>query len=291
MNEPRIHKSVMVDEAVNALHVKNQALYIDGTLGTGGHSAEILKEGGRVLGIDMDPEMIKIARERLETQFDKNDFKLVNGNFANLDVIARENSWEPVAGILLDLGVSNLHLKDLERGFSFGNPDAKLDMRLNKDTQGVTAADLLNVLRADQLEEMFSVVLEGGPSRWLTGRVIHSRENSKIESVGDFLEICEGLKTGKSGLSEATLPFLALRIAVNSELDNLKMVLPKAYELLGKGGKLVVISFHSGEDRIVKEFMSPTKVLENSDVILPTLDEIYENPRARSAKMRVITKK
>ncbi len=284
MSEPKIHKSVMLDAAVEAMHIKNQAFYIDATLGTGGHSLEILRRGGRVLGIDMDPEMIKIAQIRLEEEFDKNDFKLVNGNFTEIDSIAKENGWLPVAGILLDLGVSNLHLKDEDRGFSFANPAAKLDMRLNKETQGVSAADLLNVLREDQLEEMFSVVLEGGPARWLTGRVIYSREKSKIETVGDFLEICKGLKTGKTGLSEATLPFLALRIAVNSELDNLKTVLPKAYDMLEKDGCLVVITFHSGEDKIVKEFTG------NSNFSKPGLEEVYDNPRARSAKMRVIKK-
>ncbi len=284
MNSLNIHETVMGEAAVAALHIKNQAFYIDGTLGTGGHSLEILKAGGKVLGIDTDPEMVAIARKRLEKEFDSKSFKLVNGNFIDIDKIAKENNWLPVSGILLDLGVSNLHLKDMERGFSFANPEAPLDMRLNRETQGVSAADLLNVLREDQLEEMFSVVLEGGPARWLTGRVIHSRENAKIETVGDLLEICEGLKTGKTGLSEATLPFLALRIAVNSELDNLKTVLPKAYDIIEKGGYLVVITFHSGEDKIVKEFA------HNSEFIGPKESEIYDNPRARSAKMRVIQK-
>ena len=284
MKEEKIHKSVMVDEAIAALHVKNQALYIDATLGTGGHSLEILKKGGRVLGIDIDSEMVKIAEERVGELFSKDKFKFVSGNFTDIDKIAKENEWTEIKGILLDLGVSNLHLTDPMRGFSFGNPEAPLDMRLNPETQGVKASDLLNVLRPDQLEEMFSAVLEGGPARWLTGRVIYSRENSKIETVEDFLEICDGLKTGKTGLSEATLPFLALRIAVNSELDNLNTVLPKAYELLETGGRLVVISFHSGEDKIVKEFM------HESEVITPSTEEIYKNPRARSAKIRIIQK-
>lgn len=291
MNEPKIHKSVMVKEAVDALHIKNQVhpdgdrgKYIDGTLGTGGHSLEILKKGGRVLGIDMDPAMLKIADERVSEEFSHENYKFVNGNFTDIDRIARNNNWLPVSGILLDLGVSNLHLTDSERGFSFGNEEAILDMRLDSKTQGVRACDLLNVLRADQLEEMFEVVLDGGPARWLTMKVLEYRNDKKIESVSDFLEICEGLKTGKTGLSEATLPFLTLRIAVNGELDNLREVLPKAYKLLEKGGRLVVISFHSGEDKIVKEFA------QNSEIITPTQEEINENPRARSAKMRVIQK-
>lgn len=290
MNEPKIHKSVMVEMVVKALHIKNQALYIDGTLGTGGHTLSILENGGRVLGIDMDPGMIEIARERISKEFNHKNYKLVNGNFTDIDRIAKTNNWLPVNGILLDLGVSNLHLKDLERGFSFESSDAILDMRLNSESQGVRACDLLNVLRSDQLEKMFSVVLEGGPSRWLSARVIESRNKKPIETTGDFLEICEGIKTGKTGISAATLPFLALRIAVNSELDNLESVLPMAFELLENGGRLVVITFHSGEDKIVKDFIKSLKDLKNSETFIPSNEEIYENPRARSAKIRVMQK-
>ena len=291
MNEDtKIHKSVMVDEAIASLHIKNQALYIDGTLGTGGHSLEILKEGGRVLGIDMDSAMRNIAEDRVTKEFGSEGFKFVVGNFTDMASLAKENDWLPVSGILLDLGVSNLHLKDTERGFSFGNPEAKLDMRLNNGTQGVSAADLLNVLREDQLEEMFMNTMDGSGARWLTGRVMSFRHNKKIESVGEFLEICEGLKSGKSGLSEATLPFLALRIAVNSELDNLKDVLPRAYDLLEVGGRLVIISFHSGEDKIVKDFFVGLGGKTDSNVIAASMEEVYKNPRARSAKIRVIQK-
>ncbi len=284
MNDESIHKSVMVIEAIDALHIKKGAHYIDGTLGTGGHSLEILKAGGKVLGIDMDPEMIKIATERVLKEFDVADFKFEAGNFTEMESLVSQNNWQPVAGILLDLGVSNLHLKSIERGFSFGNSEAKLDMRLNPGKQGVTAADLLNVLRPDQLTEMFMVTVDPGPSRWLSARVVEARKEAKIETVGDLLKICSGLKTGKTGLSEATLPFLALRIAVNGELDNLRTILPNAYSLLETGGRLVVITFHSGEDKIVKDFE------HESELIVPSTQEIYENPRARSAKIRVIQK-
>lgn len=290
MNEPKIHKSVMVDEAIAALHVKNQALYIDGTLGTGGHSYQILAAGGKVLGIDMDPAMIKISLERVSGKFDSKDFVFEKGNFTDMARISQKNSWTPVSGILLDLGVSNLHLKDEVRGFSFANPETSLDMRLDDNSQGVSAADLLNVLRGEQLTEMFMVTMEGGPARWLSARVMEFRKIKLVESVGDFLEICKGLKSGKTGLSEATLPFLALRIAVNSELDNLSLVLPVAYKLLEKDGRLVVISFHSGEDKIVKDFVSGLGNSGKSEMVVPGLPEVYENPRARSAKMRVIIK-
>ena len=288
-----MHESVLVSEVIEALHINKGCRYIDATLGNGGHTLEILKKGGQVLGIDLDPEMIAIADKRLK-ESGNSDYKLVNGNFAEIDKIANENNWNPVDGILFDLGVTNIHLKDLERGFSFGNETAELDMRLNPETQGVKASDLLNVLREDQLGELFEVSLEPGAAKWITGRVIHARTEKTIATVGDMLEICKGLKTGKTGLNEATLPFLALRIAVNSELTNLEEVLPKAFNLLSKGGRLVVISFHSGEDAIVKNFFKEKSIegskMVNLKPILAGSEEIEINRRARSAKMRILEK-
>ena len=265
----------MVREAVEQLHIKTGSKYIDATLGNGGHTLEITKAGGIVLGIEADPEMLKIAESRLGDKA-----KLVLGNFKNIDTIATENGFDKVSGILFDLGVTNIHLTNDSRGFSFSNPNLQLDMRLNPEGQGVKASDLLNALREDQLIQLFETTLDSGSSRWLARRVILERP---IETVGDFLKVCEGLKS-KQGLNPATLPFLAVRISVNSELDNLKEVLPKAYELLESGGRLVVISFHSGEDRLAKEFMK-------GELILPKGEEISKNPRARSAKMRVYEKK
>lgn len=296
------HETVLVSEVIEGLHIKNQAKYIDATLGNGGHTVEILNLGGHVMGIEMDPRMLEIAKERVELAYptinkdiDGIKFKPVSGNFKDLDILIKENNWTPLAGIIFDLGVTNPHLKSLERGFSFENPEAILDMRLNPDTQGVKAADLLNVLREDQLEEMFKTVMEPGPARWVTKRVVERRNQELIKTVGDLLEICKGLKTGKSGINEATLPFLALRIAVNSELDNLKIGLEKSFEVLDQGGRLVVISFHSGEDEIVKEFFKNKNIENGAKVITykPVLagsQELEINRRARSAKMRVLEK-
>jgi len=288
-----LHESVMVFEAIEALHINKSGKYIDATLGNGGHAIEILKRGGQVLGIDLDPVMIAIADKRLK-ESGNSDYKLVNGNFTEIDRITKANGFNPVDGILFDLGVTNIHLKDLERGFSFGNEAAELDMRLNPVTQGVKASDLLNVLREDQLRKLFEVTLEPGAAKWISGRVLHSRNEKAIATVGDMLEISEGLKTGKGGLNEATLPFLALRIAVNSELINLEEVLPKAFNLLAKGGRLVVISFHSGEDVIVKNFFKEKSkegsMTISSKPILAGSEEIEINRRARSAKMRVLQK-
>jgi len=278
------HESVMTGEVVENLHVKNQAKYIDATLGTGGHALAIARMGGQVLGIEADPEMLTIAKSRLKEEKIKN-CKLVIGNFIDIDKIAKDNGYEKVSGIVFDLGVSNLHLKDLSRGFSFANPEAELDMRLNREAQGVKASDLLNLLRRDQLIELFTVTLDPGPARWLSSKVLNFREEQKFEKVGDLLEVCKGLKTGKKTLNEATLPFLALRIAVNSELDNFKNALPKAYELLEDGGRLIVITFHSREEDIAKEFFGNKK-----EYITPSFDEVNKNQRSRSAKMRVLQK-
>jgi len=291
--ESNLHESVLVKEVLEALHIKKTGKYIDATLGNGGHTLEILKSGGEVLGIDLDPKMLGIAEKRLKDS-GLTGYKLVNGNFTNIERIANQNGFNPVDGILFDLGVTNLHLKDLERGFSFENSEALLDMRIDPESQGVKASDLLNVLREDQLTDLFNVTLDPGAAKWVTGRVIHARNEKTIMTVGDMLEICEGLKTGKTGLNSATLPFLALRIAVNSELSNLEEVLPKAFDLLASGGRLVVISFHSGEDTIVKNFFKEKVRLGATAIttkpVLAGFEEIGTNRRARSAKMRVIQK-
>jgi 16S rRNA (cytosine1402-N4)-methyltransferase len=283
----------MVGEVVSQLHIKKGSHYIDATLGTAGHTLEIIQGGGKVLGIDADIKMVELAEKRLKGL---TDFKLVHGNFTKIVEIAKENDWQPVSGIIFDLGVSNIHLKDLERGFSFENGEAELDMRLNSTDQGVKAADLLNVLREDQLEDLFNITLDPGPAKWITGRVLHSRAAKPIATVSDMLEICQGLVTGRHGLNEATLPFLALRIAVNSELDNLKDALPKAFELLESKGRLIVISFHSKEDGLVKDFFKEKSLEARAEIVTQSPvraddSEVERNRRARSAKMRVLQKK
>lgn len=289
MNDKKIHESVMVREVIDSLHINKlgktclpAGRYIDATLGTAGHSLEIAKNGGLVLGIEADPKMLSLAKERLS---DFSESKLVLGNFSDIKKIAIENDFSEVDGILFDLGVTNLHLTSDSRGFSFSIPENPLDMRLNPDTQGVKASDLLNMLRADQMEKMFEATMDLSSSRWMTKQVIEKRKSMKFETVADLLDICENLRSDKHSINKATLPFLALRIAVNSELDNLIEVLPKAYSLLKVGGKLLIITFHSGEEKIVKDFD------KYSEVILPSQEEILKNPRARSAKLRVITKR
>lgn len=282
IKDERIHEPVLVKEVIEQLgaHLQDKKI-IDATLGTGGHTLKIIEAGAKVLGIEADKSMLKIAKSRL----DKFACPLVWGNFINIDKIAKSNGFEKVDAVIYDLGVSNLQLMSDIRGFSFTNPEANLDIRIDPESQGVTGADLLNGLRQDQLETLFSAVLDYPSSRWLAKRIIQGRSRKPINSVGDFLEVCRGLRS-KPGLNPATLPFLALRIAVNSELTNIRQSFPKAFNLLKEGGKLLVITFHSKEKEVLFDF--------SKDVIgpiKPSSEEVIKNPRSRSAELFVLIKK
>jgi 16S rRNA (cytosine1402-N4)-methyltransferase len=285
MKREEFHQPVLVKEVLKELgaHLKNKKV-IDATLGTGGHALALMGAGAKVLGIEADPQMAEVAAARFKTAKVKNG-QIAVGNFTDLEKIATENGFNPVEAILFDLGVTNLQLTSPKRGFSFAHPEAKLDLRLNPERQGVTGADLLNALRKDQLVALFAQVVDFSAARWLTNRVLKIRAVQPITTVDDFLRICRGLRTKKT-LNEATLPFLALRIAVNGELENLKEVLPKTEALLAKGGRLLVITFHSQEEEVLRQsrlgFCGPVK---------PTAEEVEINPRSRSAKLFVFEKK
>lgn len=267
----------MVKEVIESLHLNTSSQIIDCTLGTGGHTEAILKAGGEVLGIEADPKMFDIAKERLTNT----KSKLVLGNFDNLENIARENGFSEADGILFDLGVSNLHLKEDQRGFSFNNPEQDLDMRLNLEVQGVKASDLLNALDQTQLTSLFEKVLSHNESKRVASRVMSLRP---IYKVGELINTLKDIPH-KEHLNPATLPMLALRIAVNSELDNLDLVIPKAIGLLKKGGRLLIITFHSGEEKIVQKYMNL-----RTKIRIPSYAEINKNIRVRSAKLYVYTK-
>lgn len=302
-----VHKPVLLEEVIDALGLKvaplkKQVKVIDATLGNAGHSIEIIKYGALVLGIDADKKMIDIARDRLQVACPSLDdsvqrpFKLVLGNFRDIDLIAQKNDFSSANGVLFDLGVSNVHFASTSRGFSFKRRSAKLDMRLNPKMQQVEASDLIEKLRPDQLIKLFSATMSKGEVNRLVNKITDTRERKKIKTVGDFLDICEPVIIKKTKIHPATKAFLALRMAVNSELENLNEVLPKAFDLLGKNGRLVVISFHSGEDRIVKDYFrelvrKDKAIAINQKPIVPKEKEIEINPKARSAKLRIIEKK
>ncbi|MDP2930970.1 MAG: 16S rRNA (cytosine(1402)-N(4))-methyltransferase RsmH [Chloroflexota bacterium] len=303
LNMTPTHIPVLLEETVRALSVQPGGRYIDCTVGGGGHAAAILQRsspGGQLLGIDADPRAVAVARVRLAAYH--SSFRLVNDNFANLQNICLKYDFFPVHGILFDLGLSSLQLGDDERGFSFQH-DAPLDMRVNPDLS-VSAADIVNTYSEAELADLLRTYGEEILSRRIARRIIGERPVQSTLQLAQIVERAAGGRRGK--IHPATRTFQALRIAVNHELDNLRGALKQAVKLLGFEGRLVVISYHSLEDRIVKQFLqreakgcvcppetpvcicghTPSLRLINRKVITPSAEEIERNPRSRSAKLR-----
>ncbi|MCK4273508.1 MAG: 16S rRNA (cytosine(1402)-N(4))-methyltransferase RsmH [Dehalococcoidales bacterium] len=296
------HTPVLLSEALRALAVQPGGRYIDCTLGSAGHATAILDHGspgGQLLGIDADPNAIETARERL--QHYKDSTLLVNDNFVNLQSICIKSDFFPVHGILFDLGLSSMQLNGNGRGFSFQH-DAPLDMRFNPN-QKITAADIVNTTSEARLAHLIKTYGEEGHSRRIAQHIVKERP---IETTRQLAQLIEKAVGRRGRLHPATKTFQALRIAVNHELEHLEAALRQAVDLLGYEGRLVVITYHSLEDRIVKQFMqrearscicppgTPTCIcghtprlrLINKKVITPTTTEIQLNPRSRSAKLR-----
>jgi len=298
------HVPVLLNETIEGLQVQPGRYFIDCTVGSGGHAAAILERilpGGKLLGIDADSEAIRIAEARF------NDYSevvsLVNDNFVNLKAICNKYKFYPVDGILLDLGVSSQQLDTAQRGFSFQR-EAPLDMRFDS-RQGLTAADIINTFPEQELAHIIKEYGEERHSRRIAQHVVQSRPIISTVQLAQVLEQILGRKRAR--IHPATRTFMAFRIAVNRELDNLKVALEQTINLLRFRGRLVVISYHSLEDRIVKEFMRreassclcppgtivcrcghvPSLKLISRKVIRPTSLEIESNPRSRSAKMRI----
>lgn len=248
------HIPVLLHETLAGLAIKPGGVYIDGTLGGGGHTAAMLEAGaGRVLGIDQDPTALGAASERLQPFGDR--VALAHGNFRAVGEIAPAHGFTDVDGVLLDIGVSSHQLDTPERGFSFKD-NAPLDMRMNP-TGGVAAADLVNTLPETELADLIFRYGEERGSRRIARRIVEQRERAPIRSTTELAEIVQRAVGGRKDdrIHPATRTFQALRIAVNDELGALEEALPAAVELLAVGGRLAVITFHSLEDRIVKEFV------------------------------------
>jgi 16S rRNA (cytosine1402-N4)-methyltransferase len=296
------HTPVLLAEVLRALAVQPGGRYIDATLGGGGHAAAILEQsspGGQLLGMDADPAAIAAARERFRGSRDS--ALIVNDNFVNLQSICIKYDFFPVHGILFDLGLSSLQLNGSGRGFSFQH-DAPLDMRFNPG-QRTTAADIVNTAPEVKLADIIRAYGEESQSRRIARFIVNERP---VETTGQLARIIEKAVGRRGRLHPATKTFQALRIAVNHELEHLETALKQAVELLGYEGRLVVITYHSLEDRIVKQFMqkearacicppgtptcvcghTPSLRIINKKVITPTADEIRLNPRSRSAKLR-----
>ena len=301
-----IHVPVLRDEVVTGLQARPGGYFVDCTVGLGGHSAAILREispSGRLLAIDADPAAIKRSRDTLSNYGET--VTLVNDNFVNLEAICERYRFHPVDGILFDLGVSSLQLDTAERGFSF-HLDAPLDMRFNPE-QGLAASDIVNRFSEQELAKLIGTYGEERHSRRIARYIARNRPITTTGELAQLVQQASVASSRRSKIHPATRTFMALRIAVNSELQNLELALKQTPNLLRPGGRLAVISYHSLEDRIVKQFMRyaasscvcppgtiicrcghvPTLKLIARKVIKPTTLEIESNPRSRSARLRI----
>lgn len=302
------HVSVLLYEAVDGLNIRPDGIYIDGTAGGGGHSAEILSRltSGRLYSIDQDPDAIATVTERFK---DDDRSTILQGNFGDMKALLNDVGVYAADGVLLDIGVSSHQLDDGSRGFSY-HEDAPLDMRMSQS--GETAADLVNTLDVGELSRIISLYGEEKYAFSIAKGIVRAREIKPIETTLELAEIVKEnvpQKVRRDG-HPARKTFQALRIAVNHELDVLESGLQGAFELLSQGGRLSVITFHSLEDRIVKQFMrdkaqgctcpkdfpvcvcgnKPKVKIITRKPILPSDEELERNPRARSAKLRVCEK-
>ncbi len=297
------HIPVLINEVVDALDVKPGGRYVDCTLGGGGHSLSIVKQsqpGGQLLGIDADPEAINLAQHNLYDYFENTT--LINDNFSHLEYICVATGFIPVDGILFDLGLSSLQLESAERGFSFQR-SGPLDMRFNPD-ENLTAADIVNKMPEDKLSQLIRIYGEEPFAARIAREIVRSRPITDTAILAELISITVGGRHGR--IHPATRTFQALRIAVNRELEYLTSALEQAVKCLAQGGRLVVISYHSLEDRIVKNFLlkeskdciCPPSIPEcrcnhrarlnilTKNVILPSDNEVDTNLRSRSAKLR-----
>lgn len=302
------HISVLLNEAVDGLAVKENGIYVDGTAGGGGHSNEILKrlKGGKLISVDRDPDAIAALTQR----FKRNENSIIiKGNFADIKELLMLRGIGAVDGVLLDIGVSSHQLDTASRGFSF-HEDAPLDMRMSQS--GTTAEELVNTLSLDELRRIISKYGEEKFASSIAKGIVSAREQSPIRTTLELAEIIKSnvpQKVRRDG-HPARKTFQALRIAVNDELGALKKGLDGAFEILASGGRLAVITFHSLEDRIVKQKMAswcqgctcpkdfpvcvcgnkPKAKLVNKKPVCANETELAENPRARSAKLRICEK-
>lgn len=299
-----VHKSVLFDEAVDALNLDNTKIIADGTAGGGGHSSAIAKKAGRLISVDRDPDAIKVLNERLG---DMKNVTIVQDNFSNIKDIIHRLGIEKIDGMLLDLGVSSFQLDTAERGFSF-HKDAPLDMRMSKS--GLSARDVVNTYGEKELADVIYRYGEEKFSRKIAANIVRARELKPIETTFELVDIIKSSLPQKAMRDghPARKTFQAIRIEVNGELDVLKKALTDAFDCLNPGGRLAVITFHSLEDRIVKEQFNewcrgctcpknfPVCVCGNKPKgkafkpQAPTEKELEDNPRARSSRLRVFEK-
>lgn len=300
-----VHKSVLFDEAIESLNIDKSKIILDGTAGGGGHSREIAKRAGRLIAVDQDPDAIKVLHERLDS-FD--NVMIVQNNFSNVKDILKEQGIEKIDGMLLDLGVSSFQLDTAQRGFSY-HADAPLDMRMSKS--GLSAKDVVNTYSETELADILFRYGEEKFARRIAKNIVLHRQNKEIETTGELVDIIkESYPKAKMRDSHpARKTFQAIRIEVNAELDALEKTLDSALDCLSSGGRLSIITFHSLEDRMVKEkfnsWVNPCTCPKEFPVCVcgkkplgkmpfkfkaPSEAELEKNPRARSSKLRCFEK-
>lgn len=292
------HKSVLLNETIEALNIKPECRYIDATLGGGGHTREIIERGGVVLGIDVDEEALQYAEKDLRFKIKDlrigTDLILVKGNFREIDKLAKKYGFEKVEGAVFDLGVSSHQLETPERGFSF-QFESELDMRMDRDLS-IKAGDLINGLTKKELYELLTKFGEERFAWIISESIVSARQVAPIRTSRELAEIIrKAVRVKKDKINPATRTFQALRIAVNDEINSLKEGLERVLEVINKGGRIAVISFHSLEDRIVKNKFKEWEEMARGHIItkkpiVPSEEEIRQNNRARSAKLRVFEK-
>jgi len=287
------HKPVMLKEVLEGLKIMNGGKYIDATFGAGGHSSALLEHDLELLSLDQDanvePHLIKLRKSLNPEQ--KQKFQFSQSNFRNLKATAKKHGFENSQGILFDLGVSSMQLDQAERGFAF-RKNGPLDMRMSPN--GETAANIVNTYEEEKIAAIIYKYGEERLSRRIAKAIVNYRQNKDIESTNELAEIIISAypKGNYRKNHPARKSFQALRIYVNDELRALEDPLDDSQELLAEGGRLVVMSYHSLEDRIVKHFIKDSKELKavNKKPITASEAEIKENPRARSAKLRIAQK-
>lgn len=306
MNNLEFHKPVLIDEVIANLKPKQGEVYLDGTFGAGGYSSAILESANcKLYAIDRDLSAKKFA-EKLEKNFPKK-FTFLRGKFSDAQNLLAEENVTQLDGMVFDIGVSSMQLDDKSRGFSFDS-DEKLDMRMDREST-LSAYEVVNEASEEELAKIIKEFGEEPKARKIAHKIILARGVKPVTSCRDLADIVRSLYFGYSKTDPATRTFQALRIFVNSELDELKLALASSVTLLKKGGRLIVVSFHSLEDQIVKNFLkkeagldqtfsryqpeiSNEKSVKNFQIITksaisPTTEEVAANPRARSARMRV----
>lgn len=285
------HIPVLLSEVISHLQPEPNQKWIDGTVGQGGHAGVIASRilpGGRLLAIDRDPVNLRIAEERLAEYGD--GIVYVNDSYANISEIAEANGFTQANGMLLDLGYSSLHIEDASRGFSFMK-EGPLDMRYDPKTE-TTAASIIHEWEEAELARIFRIYGEEVRAAQIARVIVETRRHTAIETTIDLANLVTTVVHAHGPTHPATKIFQALRIAVNDELGELERALPQCVDILGSGGKLGIITFHSLEDRIVKQFFKthPHLSVVTKRPLAPTREEIKANPRSRSAKFRVAIK-